>query len=196
MSAFRGQGFRQVVDAHRSRRTASAGSPWSPRSSGRFRRRSRSSSAIAAPSNSGVGIRTVEWLRDHGARGLVNQVENIYYSLNAPSTGGPGLKALPASGGHRAGPEPARAAPSRLSAARDRAGDVPRPPRRGPVARDVRARRRPAAGARDELPPGPELSASRRRRRVDRSHADDDVAVSRAPGAGRQPPVPGADGGA
>jgi len=51
--------------------------------------------AIAAPSNSGLGIRAVEWLRDHGARGLVNKVENIYYSLNAPSTGGPGLKALP-----------------------------------------------------------------------------------------------------
>ena len=46
--------------------------------------------AIAAPSNSGIGIRAVEWLRDHGARGLVNKVENVYYSLNAPSTGGPG----------------------------------------------------------------------------------------------------------
>ena len=56
-------------------------------------------SAIAAPSNSGVGIRAVEWLRDHGARGLVNRVENIYYSLNAPSTGGPGLKALPTQAG-------------------------------------------------------------------------------------------------
>ena len=55
--------------------------------------------AITGPSNSGIGIRAVEWLRDHGARGLVNKVENIYYSLNAPSTGGPGLKALPTQAG-------------------------------------------------------------------------------------------------
>ena len=61
-------------------------------------------SAIAAPSNSGVGIRAVEWLRDHGARGLVNKVENIYYSLNAPSTGGPGLKALPSQAGTAVAP--------------------------------------------------------------------------------------------
>jgi Phosphodiester glycosidase len=51
--------------------------------------------ALTQPSNSTLGIRTVEWLRDNGARGLVNKVENIYYSLNAPSTGGPALRALP-----------------------------------------------------------------------------------------------------
>lgn len=51
--------------------------------------------AIAKPSNASLGIRTVEWLRDNGARGLVNKVENIYYSLNGPSTGGPALKQLP-----------------------------------------------------------------------------------------------------
>jgi hypothetical protein len=51
--------------------------------------------AVTQASNSGLGIRTVEWLRDNGARGLVNKVESIYYSLNAPATGGPGLKALP-----------------------------------------------------------------------------------------------------
>ncbi len=51
--------------------------------------------AITGPSNSTLGIRTVEWLRGNGARGLVNKVENIYYSLNAPSTGGPALRALP-----------------------------------------------------------------------------------------------------
>ncbi|MEA2314404.1 MAG: hypothetical protein QOI03_1096 [Solirubrobacteraceae bacterium] len=51
--------------------------------------------AISGPSNSSWGIRTVEWLRDHGAAGLVAQVESIYYSLTAPSKGGPGLHALP-----------------------------------------------------------------------------------------------------
>jgi Phosphodiester glycosidase len=50
---------------------------------------------LAQPSDSSVGIRTVEWLRENGARGLVNQVESIYYSINAPSTGGPALRALP-----------------------------------------------------------------------------------------------------
>jgi len=51
---------------------------------------------LAQRSDSSVGIRTVEWLRDNGARGLVNDVESIYYSLNAPPKGGPQLHALPA----------------------------------------------------------------------------------------------------
>jgi len=55
--------------------------------------------ALAARSNSSVGIRTVEWLRDNGARALVNDVENFYYTLTAPSKGGPGLHALPAQAG-------------------------------------------------------------------------------------------------
>ena len=46
-------------------------------------------------SNSSLGIRTVEWLRDNGARGIVTKVESLYYGLNAPATGGPGLRALP-----------------------------------------------------------------------------------------------------
>jgi hypothetical protein len=51
--------------------------------------------AMLAPSNSSFGIRSVEWLRDHGAAGLVSQVESIYYQLTAPSKGGPQLRALP-----------------------------------------------------------------------------------------------------
>jgi hypothetical protein len=54
---------------------------------------------LTQPSDSSVSIRTVEWLRDHGARGLVNRVENFYYSLNAPAKGGPPLKALPPQAG-------------------------------------------------------------------------------------------------
>jgi hypothetical protein len=47
-------------------------------------------------SDSSLGIRTVEWLRDNGARGIVNDVENFYYStFAAPSTGGPALRVLP-----------------------------------------------------------------------------------------------------
>ncbi len=52
-------------------------------------------SMLTQHSDSSLSIRTVEWLRDNGARGLVNRVENFYYSLNAPAKGGPALKALP-----------------------------------------------------------------------------------------------------
>jgi hypothetical protein len=50
---------------------------------------------LGRASDTTLSIRTVEWLRDNGARGLVNRVENFYYSLNAPATGGPGLHSLP-----------------------------------------------------------------------------------------------------
>jgi hypothetical protein len=51
--------------------------------------------AATKASNSGLGIRTVEWLRDNGARGFVNRVEAIYYSLTAPAKGGATLRVLP-----------------------------------------------------------------------------------------------------
>jgi hypothetical protein len=50
---------------------------------------------LSRPSDSSLSIRTVEWLRDNGLRGIVNRVENIYYSLNAPAAGGPALRSLP-----------------------------------------------------------------------------------------------------
>jgi hypothetical protein len=50
---------------------------------------------MAAPSNSSFTIRSFEWFRDHGAAGIATQVESIYYTLNAPSTGGPALRKLP-----------------------------------------------------------------------------------------------------
>ncbi|HWF72490.1 MAG TPA: hypothetical protein VG186_04050 [Solirubrobacteraceae bacterium] len=52
-------------------------------------------SMLSQRSDSSVGIRTVEWLTSNGARGIVDKVESIYYSLTAPSTGGPALKRLP-----------------------------------------------------------------------------------------------------
>ncbi len=55
--------------------------------------------AVTGPSNTSLGINTVEWLRDNGARGIVNEVESIYYSLTAPAKGGPGLHALPGQSG-------------------------------------------------------------------------------------------------
>jgi hypothetical protein len=52
-------------------------------------------STMLEPSNSSLGIRSVEWLRDHGAAALVTKVESLYYSLTAPAKGGPALHALP-----------------------------------------------------------------------------------------------------
>jgi hypothetical protein len=60
-------------------------------------------SAMARPSDSSLGIRSVEWMRDNGARGLVNSVENFYYSLTAPAKGGPALRSLPTQAGVYAG---------------------------------------------------------------------------------------------
>jgi Phosphodiester glycosidase len=50
---------------------------------------------LSQPSDSSLGIRTVEWLTGNGARGIVDKVESIYYSWSTPSTGGPALRALP-----------------------------------------------------------------------------------------------------
>jgi hypothetical protein len=83
---------------------------------------------IAEPSNSSLGIRSVEWLRDHGAAGLVSRVESIYYSLTAPSKGGATLRALPQVGYGAAG----RARAQRLRAQRLTAA-VYRPPRVAPL---------------------------------------------------------------
>ena len=51
--------------------------------------------AMMQSSNVSFGVRAVEWLRENGAAWLVSDVENIYYSFNAPSKGGPTLKKLP-----------------------------------------------------------------------------------------------------
>jgi hypothetical protein len=72
--------------------------------------------AINAQSNSSVGIRTVEWLRDHGAAGLVAQVESVYYSLTAPAKGGPTLRALPRVGYGAAGTSGTRAGQQSVTA--------------------------------------------------------------------------------
>src|ERR1700736_6160659 len=50
---------------------------------------------LVSPSDTSLGIRTVEWMKDNGLRGVVNYGENLYYSLNAPSKGGPALHGLP-----------------------------------------------------------------------------------------------------
>jgi hypothetical protein len=54
--------------------------------------------AMLTRSNSSFGVRSVEWLRDNGAAGLVARIETEYYSLTAPSKGGPQLRSLPSDG--------------------------------------------------------------------------------------------------
>ena len=50
--------------------------------------------SMTGRSNTALGVRSVEWLRDNGAASIVAQVETWYYELNAPAKGGH-IKALP-----------------------------------------------------------------------------------------------------
>ncbi len=62
-------------------------------------------SAMGEKHNVGLGVSSVEWMRQHGGNALVSQIENWYYTLNAPEKGGPPLRSLPAVGVARAGEE-------------------------------------------------------------------------------------------
>jgi hypothetical protein len=70
-------------------------------------------SAMGEKHNVGLGVTSVEWLRQHGGNSLVSQIENWYYTLTAPAKGGPPLRSLPQVGIAAAGAEgaaqPARA---------------------------------------------------------------------------------------
>jgi hypothetical protein len=63
--------------------------------------------SMTGASNTALGVRSVEWLRDNGAAGVVAQVETWYYSLTAPAKGGPALRALPNVGDTVVGSAPA-----------------------------------------------------------------------------------------
>jgi hypothetical protein len=64
---------------------------------------------LTASANTSVSVNLVEWIRDNGARGLVNEIEAIYYTWQAPSTGGPALRSLPKQPGDAvAAPHPLR----------------------------------------------------------------------------------------
>jgi hypothetical protein len=51
--------------------------------------------AMGEKHNVGLGVSSVEWLRRNGGNSLVSQIENWYYTLNAPEKGGPPLRSLP-----------------------------------------------------------------------------------------------------
>jgi hypothetical protein len=61
--------------------------------------------AMGQARNVGLGVSTVEWLRQNGGNSLVSQIENEYYTLTAPSKGGPALHNLPQVGVAAAGEE-------------------------------------------------------------------------------------------
>ena len=50
---------------------------------------------MVQPSSLPLGVRSVEWLRQHHGNWLVDEVERVYYGSKAPKKGGPQLKALP-----------------------------------------------------------------------------------------------------
>ena len=71
---------------------------------------------MAQPSSLPLGVRSIEWLRSHGAAPLVNDIERWYYTWTAPKPGGPTLKTLPtipSSGASRAAALLARSATGR-----------------------------------------------------------------------------------
>ncbi|MGB3829905.1 MAG: hypothetical protein WA962_14150 [Ornithinimicrobium sp.] len=51
--------------------------------------------ALTYPGNASWQERSVEWVRDHGGAGVVNAVENWYYTRNKPPTVGPDPTTLP-----------------------------------------------------------------------------------------------------
>lgn len=57
---------------------------------------------MVQPTSLPFGVRSVEWVRADVPLGnsLVDEIEHVYYSLNAPKKGGPQLKSLPAVGLH------------------------------------------------------------------------------------------------
>jgi hypothetical protein len=59
--------------------------------------------AMGRGHNVGLGVSSVEWLRQHGGNPIVSQIENWYYTLSAPEKGGPALRSLPQVGVGAAG---------------------------------------------------------------------------------------------
>src|SRR5262249_41619695 len=60
--------------------------------------RASSLGAIRQRHNAGLGVSSVEWMRENGGNSVVSEIENWYYTLTAPEKGGPPLKALPVVG--------------------------------------------------------------------------------------------------
>jgi hypothetical protein len=55
--------------------------------------------AVSAQGNDPFSLRSIEWLKGNGMNGVVNEIERIYYSYNAPPVGGKLKHGLPHSSG-------------------------------------------------------------------------------------------------
>src|SRR6478609_4712007 len=51
--------------------------------------------AMSEKHNVGLPVSSVEWLRQNGGNSIVSEIENWYYTLEAPEKGGPALTSLP-----------------------------------------------------------------------------------------------------
>jgi hypothetical protein len=67
--------------------------------------------ALSAPGSATTAMRTVDWIRGHGGGGLVNAIENWYYTRHQPAAGPPNPASLPSTTTTTA---PAAGAPARL----------------------------------------------------------------------------------
>ncbi|MFP5347148.1 MAG: phosphodiester glycosidase family protein [Actinomycetes bacterium] len=67
--------------------------------------------AMTYPGNAPASVRAVEWVRDHGGGGLVDRVENWWYTRHRPAAAGAGQDRL-----NLAGSTPARPVPAAPSA--------------------------------------------------------------------------------
>jgi hypothetical protein len=100
--------------------------------------------ALTAPGNAPVSARTVEWIKEHGGRGVVLTVERLWYSWHKPPVGGTPAGGIPKVSGDPAsaagsGSQPA--APAHLPAPADvvplASHPLPREGRWKPVGRSV-----------------------------------------------------------
>ncbi|EWT07178.1 hypothetical protein N864_10490 [Intrasporangium chromatireducens Q5-1] len=71
--------------------------------------------ALTAPGDASWTVRTVEWVRDNGGAGLVDAIENWWYTRSAPTNASPSRSDLPVLGAPPAAARPA--APTHRTAA-------------------------------------------------------------------------------
>ena len=141
--------------------------------------------ALTGPSNSSFGIRSVEWLRDHGAAGIVTRVESLYYSLNAPERAARRCGRCRRSGcacAVRAGRRTARGRGRSIGPHGSRRSRARRCRREGRLEPNARRREHErSAGPRHHLPQRPaRVPAAGRGRRLDQHVAHVDRAATRA----------------
>jgi hypothetical protein len=93
--------------------------------------------ALAAPGSAPVAARTVEWMKDHGGRGIVLWAERTWYSWHTPPVGGTPRGGLPYVA-TSPGATPAPTAPPKSTRSSPRAAGRPSTPHHLPSPPDIR----------------------------------------------------------